>query len=453
MIKSLFPVIMMLISNFAYTQDLTRKEAAEDIQFAIKKLKELHPDPFFKTSKKDFNNAVKKSIDNLSENNSSRYLQAETNRLLALVHDTHTRCRDMSDFVKTHWEAGGKIFPIYPHSKNGVVRVHGFFGADPNTFQQIHKGDRLVAIDHTPIDSVFRQCFAFISGDSDYEKYPILEQYFYYYLWLLQGSRNSYTLDLIDAAGNPYTETIDAVRRKEGIEKDTEKKESSANPFSFTFYNNKTVCLFDASSFDSKLWSTYRQTLDQCLREMSQSQTGLLVVDLRKNGGGHGGLGTELLQKTTKERFKGMSKYTKTIYPLAFAFKQKREKNWLSFRGNITPIDSPWKGQVVLLCGLDTGSAAVCTAATAKDNHIALIAGQETGGRPSAFMEIVTIELPNSKLRCDISTCYFLRPGGYDDGRGVLPDLPLDITLSNEAIIEKIQTYLESHPVNQENKP
>ena len=184
------------------------------------------------------------------------------------------------------------------------------------------------------------------------------------------------------------------------------------------------------------------------LNEMKQNQSKVLVVDLRKNGGGYGGLGQKLLQKTVKGAFKSPSKYNKTLYSLAFAFTKNHKNNWLTFQSIVHPIDSPWKGQVVLLCGPNTGSAAVTTAALAKDSNVALIAGQETGGRPSAFMDLVTIKLPNSKLECGISTSYYLRPGGFDDGKGVLPDIPLDITLSNEEIIEKIEMYLQSHLID-----
>jgi len=41
-----------------------------------------------------------------------------------------------------------------------------------------------------------------------------------------------------------------------------------------------------------------------------------------------------------------------------------------------------------------------------------------------------------------ISSAHFLRPDGYDDGRGVLPDLPLDVTLEDSVLVEKVYDYV-----------
>jgi C-terminal processing protease CtpA/Prc len=97
-----------------------------------------------------------------------------------------------------------------------------------------------------------------------------------------------------------------------------------------------------------------------------------------------------------------------------------------------------WPVTMALLCDRSTYSAASFEAMLFKDQKMGIIAGEETGGRASSFGDIEHITLPNSRLVCGIATGYFPRRAGYDDGRGVLPDLPLDVTLDDSVLVEKI---------------
>jgi C-terminal processing protease CtpA/Prc len=104
----------------------------------------------------------------------------------------------------------------------------------------------------------------------------------------------------------------------------------------------------------------------------------------------------------------------------------------------------------VLLCDSLTYSAAVYLAVIVKDCNVGIIGGEETGGRASYFGNVITVHLPNSGLACQIATKYFVRPAGFDDGRGVLPDLPLDVTLEDRVLVEKIYNHvkMKQNPIN-----
>jgi len=60
----------------------------------------------------------------------------------------------------------------------------------------------------------------------------------------------------------------------------------------------------------------------------------------------------------------------------------------------------------------------------------------------------VPLILPNSGLVCNLSNVLNIRPAGCDDGRGVLPDLELDVTLDDEVLIEKIYDYIMMNSQN-----
>lgn len=60
-----------------------------------------------------------------------------------------------------------------------------------------------------------------------------------------------------------------------------------------------------------------------------------------------------------------------------------------------------------------------------KDFGVGKIAGEETGGLASSYGDIYYNQLPNSELKFDVSFKYFIRPAGFDNGRGDIPDIQI----------------------------
>ena len=88
------------------------------------------------------------------------------------------------------------------------------------------------------------------------------------------------------------------------------------------------------------------------------------------------------------------------------------------------PIDNPllFEGKIYLLIGNKTYSSAACLAAALKCYNIATIVGQETG-EPTCFTaDWVGVQLPNTKLKCAISSKRLFLACGKCDGNGVIPD-------------------------------
>ena len=89
-----------------------------------------------------------------------------------------------------------------------------------------------------------------------------------------------------------------------------------------------------------------------------------------------------------------------------------------------TPNQNPllFDGSIYLLTSKKTYSAAACFAAALKCFNIATIIGQETG-EPSCFTaDWVGVELPNTKLKCGISSKNYVLACGKCDGSGVIPN-------------------------------
>lgn len=277
------------------------------------------------------------------------------------------------------------------------------------------------------------------------------------------------TAELLALIGDDHTKLFSTKTEKKVVE------------YSFRFYFADQVCLLKAPSFWYTLAEKWEQTLDKLFSEMQEKKTCVLIVDLRGNGGGNGSLGQLLIRRTAKKTFKTGSKkwrYSKAYQKacLIYGLKQRDIPAWLHLENvlklhDFSPfkemnldmskledewfipaennLKKPWRnvwgGTLVLICDRFTSSAAVCTAVIVKDNKLGLIVGEETGGRASYFAEVAPLYLPNSGLLCKIASAHHIRPAGYDNGRGVLPDLQLDVTLENSVLIEKIYNYIQKN--------
>lgn len=104
-----------------------------------------------------------------------------------------------------------------------------------------------------------------------------------------------------------------------------------------------------------------------------------------------------------------------------------------------------FNGDVYVLVGSQTFSAATDFAAIIKDLSIGKIVGQETGGLASCYGDVFSLTLPNSKLKLGVSFKYFLRCGDFNDTKGVIPDVVVetDSVLESKGVDPVINAVLE----------
>jgi C-terminal processing protease CtpA/Prc len=100
-----------------------------------------------------------------------------------------------------------------------------------------------------------------------------------------------------------------------------------------------------------------------------------------------------------------------------------------------------FEGNIYLLIGNYTFSSAADFAAVFKDFRWGTLIGEETGGLATSYGDILPFTMPYSQLNFGVSHKYFVRPAGFDDGKGVLPDYEVKQTSAD--LKEGIDTVLE----------
>jgi len=387
---------------------ITREQAIEDVDFLVEQLKAKHPKPFAKISKQDFSDEIERLKAALSEEVPVKDFSLSIAALLALVGDDHTRHRDFSAFEE-HVRRGGLVFPVKFRYKDDCMMVEAW---SPDVSPARMKvGDAVVGANGEPMESLLQRYGQYISVETDLQRCWALEWSFDRYQVMLGDVSSEYTLQLSDSAGKTYSEALPAVKP---WREEYEKSKPKAPRFHYQFYEDGKVCLFKLQTFNWDLRTELNSKLAALLDAMRRNKTEIVILDLRGNGGGNSNMGSIVLT---------------TMIDGPYGELRPHPEHW-------------WPARLALLCDRATYSAASFEAMLVKDYGAGIIAGEETGGRASGYGNIEHVILPNSLLSCGIATAYFLRRAGYDDGRGVLPDLPLDVTLEDHVLVERISAYI-----------
>lgn len=225
-----------------------------------------------------------------------------------------------------------------------------------------------------------------------------------------------------------------------------------ANPNSYRFSVPKSgVGLIDFRAFANL--ERFQSFLQDTFTQIQANKISTLIVDLRANGGGNSALGDALLQYLTNQRFRQFSRTEIKVstqltdwigkggaslpWPAGTAIGSiyKLEDGWVLPRENLLRFS----GFVYILTSYNTFSSASQLAATVKDLKLGVVVGEETRGHPTTYGDFITFLLPNSDLEAFVSTKYFVRPGGFDEGRGVIPDVQIPSDQALSWVLEQVK--------------
>jgi len=110
----------------------------------------------------------------------------------------------------------------------------------------------------------------------------------------------------------------------------------------------------------------------------------------------------------------------------------------------VAPLAGAWTGSTFVLTDDRTYSSAEMFAATMRDNGLARIVGQRSGGDGCGFMASPTpLVLPHIRLRFRIPNCVRLRADGSDEVAGVQPDIEVAPTEGESARARALRLVME----------
>ena len=222
-----------------------------------------------------------------------------------------------------------------------------------------------------------------------------------------------------------------------GQEKASTNESDSAELYRF-FVPKKRVGLIDFRAFQNL--ERFQGFLTTTFSQIKTKGIQTLIIDLRNNGGGNSILGDALFEYITDQPYRQFSRVERKVSNQARTcfLSQNGNVPWADGQeiGSVYKAEVPWHkpnpnplrffGRVLVLISEKTFSSAVAFAATIKDLKLGTLVGQETGGKPTDFGDYCPFKLPNTQLELIVSTTFWVRPGGFDNQKGVIPDVKVD---------------------------
>ena len=386
-----------------YDTVITKKEAKEDLEYAMKYLKKLHPKLL-----KNIPAEIQEQYDIVKNNIETKdtitvnYLSKEIESIFSKLNDGHT-------IVIGYYNDYHTLKKMEMHNKNKEI---------------------LTKINDIEVKELFEQ-------NKQYYSYEMEES------GLKQFKNDLITLEGLDKLGID-TEEIKYTFEQNNKEKEyTYKKEDYLTKEEYNNYNNigpkpeKSFVTYEIDKENNiailyldkcKYNDEYKRVLKDFFTKTTESNIKNIAVDLRNNGGGASRVATEFIKYIDLDEYNETGN-TWRFGPFNLKTKIHSEKN--------KKKKNPFNGNIYVLTSIDTFSSAMLFAQYIKDNNIGTIIGEASSNNPNGYGEVVEFLLPKSNIYMQISTKKFYRINQSTEEQFIDPDINCE---SKEAIFKLYDT-------------
>lgn len=229
----------------------------------------------------------------------------------------------------------------------------------------------------------------------------------------------------------------------------------------FRSYSSDSIAIIEYNSCTDR--EGFSKWISEVFTKISDDSIQYLFIDISRNGGGSIPVNNNIYNKIEHEDIHfstnvkvHISRYYITenvgvgnIYPKilrpgvrAFVRLKYGKKYKTTDISKYSPTNG-YKGNIYLIQGPRTFSAAVDMSAWFKNSGIGTVIGEETGGPGASYSSALENRLPHSKLHIKSASNYMEYPGGKVD-RGILPDVPIELDYSKKGYeLDDLKRFLE----------
>jgi len=452
-IKAMFNLryLFLLLNMFPlllYSNDSIKcyspKQLVNDFNYLVKEIKEIHPNCYAYISESDLCKAEKDVTAQLTKDMTRQEFFKVIAPFFGLLKDGHSQIWIPYQDRTEKATKNVLFFPLkLDIDKQGKCYVSKNLSSDST----IITGDELLSINGIPITSISDSLLMFFNGERNEFKIKVLENmYFELLLWYVYDFKNNFNVEYVNSKDNLVKKnTIRGVSL-------SKIKSQNANPdlvanekLKFTLLKDTSIAILEINSFTGSC-SEFVNFYKSCFAKIKENNIKNLIINVRNNGGGNSSYCDSLLNYLTdssysqfsslelkntpraKRQLKKEIPFLYRLIPFKMLFPKTKNSCYIIKQANKKPKNNQLRfhGNIFVLTSEFTFSSASNFACTIKDFNIGKIVGQETGGLASCYGPAINFKLPYTKIDVEVSYQHVLRPAGFDDGRGVIPDIPID---------------------------
>lgn len=467
--------------NARLQQPIAPEQLKMDVDFTRKKLQKRHPQLYWYITQKELNKKFDSLKNNLRDSLTPLQFYLQLAPIIADIHEGHLRLLPPEKrWTKKELKKIENQKGLFSRMNYVVDGRRLFVKDNADQFENIKVGTEILAIKEIPTADYLARYEKLVNSDgynTTFQRYSMARR------WPVFFTIENGLLDSVQVTTLYNKETRNFYLHRETItkkEKKDERKQTSIkknnpvqkdrdyNPI-IKAYNRDLQFLGKDSSIAFMKIKTFSGTYSRrfyrkSFEKIRRNQSTYLILDVRDNLGGSLSEIHNLYSYLSKEDFRFINNIEVTsktsmfaadylsnlstvmkpagiiVYPFyvlgtAFSSFQKEGKVYLRNNTVFTkkrPQKNAFRGTVYILINGSSFSASSILAARLKGEKRATVVGEETGGTNDGTVagRYSTVKLPHSGLYLPIGLM-LIQPAitFSEEGRGVIPDIPVTLTL------------------------
>jgi len=470
---------LILLSSHVFAQDLIPADKLqEDYAILKQSLEELHPALYKyddkETREKDFA-ALKES---LNQDLTPLEVYAKIAAFTAKIKCGHTYANywNQNKEIRTHFIEAENKLPFTFRIIEEKMYVHQNLSNDP----QLQSGDQLLSIDGISAEEILSSLLSYVNsdGNNDGKRYFELQVFgqdnynafdIFYPLLFEVGNKLEVKVSTYESQ-REKSFSLSPLTRKERFQRLNERFgkqiESYDDYWKFEIRDNKVGVLTLGTFVTWKMSLNWRKFIKDAFSQMERKNIDKLILDIRGNGGGNSSV-QELLfgyltdkaaqrgpfqqtlksQAVSEELRPYIGTWNKGMMDVSNRTQQMSNGFYTFNRGGlinqqVKPKSKAFEGDVYVLADASNSSGTFFLLHYLKQNELATILGQESGGNMQGITggQIFFLNLPNSGIEVDIPVIGYY-PTVDRPNEGVKPDV--EVKPSVDDLVKGIDTEME----------
>jgi hypothetical protein len=447
------------------TKDIvyTEKEIAEDIDYFIKSVEEVSPFPYMNADSL----SIRAMADYLKKKGDRKgnELYLDFMRLSAAYNVGHIYTFPPEAMLDEAIKNGDRFFPLFIKKNQEKWEIMGIID---NALPENKIGYEVLKINGKEMTEIIETIKPLIANDGNSEE--MIGASFPFLLWAVNTS-HPYSVEILNKeTGLPE---ILELQGTNDLDKYRTQKPIGIKPKLDDFITfellDKNIGYINAKSFGfvqyNEITKAFDNNFESYFASLKEKGVSNLIIDLRENGGGSSypaeailqKIANKLYQQTGGSTMRVSKQFGEFLNGLPWAIRMIAKKGSMKdydkypIGTNIKEESKPslpnkvknkFSGQVYVLIGPNTHSAAMMMANAAEDFDLGILVGEPTKSIPRELSNALPLKTPNAKIAFVVPATLFTRANGdANNFEPVKPDIIIETT--KEDIQQKRDTVMQ----------